>query len=192
MKSSRLEAYSDAVIAIVITIMVLELRTPEEATLASLKPLIPTFIAYIVSFLYLSIYWNTHHHMFQTVEKVNGAVLWANVHLLLWLSLIPFTSHWLSEQVGASIPSFLYAINLFMAGFAFFILKIQLKKIHSNDSMLVSTQLSNLKEKLSLFLYILAIAASILNFVAIAYIVFVIVPILWLIPDKGIEAQFQD
>ena len=136
MKTSRLEAFSDGVLAIIITIMVLELKAPEELTLNALITKIPIFISYIVSFIYLGIYWNNHHHLFQITQKVNGKILWANLHLLFWLSLIPFATSWIGENHVSSVPVAFYGFILLMSGLAFFILQRQIIKHHGKDFIL--------------------------------------------------------
>ena len=191
MSTTRLEAYSDAVIAIVITIMVLELRPPAGSDLTALKALIPTFLAYVVSFIYLSTYWNNHHHLMHVTERVNGAILWANIHLLFWLSLIPFTTAWLSNNPGEMVPSVLYGINLFMAGLAYLILRLALRTLHDEGSLFNSLTQSSGKETLSTWLYLAGILVSLLGQVWVAYGIYAIVAFIWLIPDKRYEAVEQ-
>ena len=133
MKTSRLEAFSDGVLAIIITIMVLELKAPHEITLEALIPTIPVFISYVISFIYIGIYWNNHHHLFQITEKVNGKILWANLHLLFWLSLIPFATSWIGENHVESMPVAFYGFILLMSGFAYYILQTTIIKHHEED-----------------------------------------------------------
>jgi uncharacterized membrane protein len=188
MSTTRLEAYSDAVIAIVVTIMVLELRPPHGSDLAALSEQLPSFLAYILSFIYLSIYWNNHHHLMHVTERVNGGILWGNIHLLFWLSLIPFTTSWLSENPGEVVPSVFYGANLFMAGLAYFILRLALRAGHNPSSQLMVLTESSTKENLSTGLYIVAIIISLYGQVWIAYGIYAIVAFLWVIPDKRFEA----
>jgi uncharacterized membrane protein len=187
-KATRLEAYSDAVIAIVITIMVLELRPPEGASPHALAALVPTFLAYVLSFIYLSIYWNNHHHLLHATEHINGRVMWANIHLLFWLSLVPFSTAWLNEHPGTTLTSAVYGVNLFMAGSAYFILTRTLKAIHAPDSRLNQLTSSAMKENISTGLYLAAIIASLLGWVAVAYGIYVLVALIWVMPDRRYEA----
>ncbi len=191
MKATRLEAYSDAVIAIIITIMVLELHVPEEASLAALAEVLPTFLAYVLSFIYLSIYWNNHHHLLHACDRINGRAMWANIHLLFWLSLVPFSTAWLSQNPGTALTSAVYGINLFMAGLAYYLLTRSLKPIHEPDSRLNSMTASATKEHASTALYLAAIGASLLGWVAAAYALYVLVALMWVIPDRRYEALLQ-
>src|SRR5262245_21895077 len=159
----RLEAFSDGVIAILITIMVLELRTPAGATLDALRPLTPVFLTYVLSFIYLGIYWNNHHHMFQAVERVNGKILWANLHLLFWLSLIPFATGWLGQYHAAAVPTAAYGAVLIMAGIAYTILVVVLVDEQGPDSKLARAIGRDWKGKTSIFLYAVAIALAFYN-----------------------------
>ncbi len=187
MSTKRLEAYSDAVIAIIITIMVLELRPPQGASWSDLGAIIPTLLAYILSFVYLSIYWNNHHHLLHVSERVNGAILWSNIHLLFWLSLVPFTTSWLSGFPGTKVPSAVYGLNLFLAGFAYFLLTRTLRASHASDSLIGILTSYSFKEKISTVLYILGIAVSLLDLVFLAYTIFALVALIWVIPDKRYE-----
>jgi uncharacterized membrane protein len=191
MSTTRLEAYSDAVIAIVITIMVLELRPPEGIGFAALRPLMPIFLGYVLSFVFLSIYWNNHHHLLQATRAVNGAVMWANVHLLFWLSLIPFTTNWLSENPGATWPTVLYGFDLFMAAVAYTILTRAILALQGRDSALGQALGSDAKGKLSVALYVLAILLAFF-FPFIAHAIYAIVALMWLIPDRRIENGLVD
>jgi uncharacterized membrane protein len=186
MKKGRLEAFSDGVIAIIITIMVLELKIPHAADLKSLSPLIPVFLSYILSFVYLGIYWNNHHHLFQAVRHVNGKVLWANLHLLFWLSLIPFVTGWTGENHFAPLPVAFYGVVLLFSGIAYFILSCLLISSHGKDSTLAIAIGNDLKGKVSVFIYALAVF---LAFVSswLAFVMYVLVAIMWLIPDRRIE-----
>jgi uncharacterized membrane protein len=182
----RLEAFSDGVIAIIITIMVLELRVPEGADPAILRPLIPIFLSYVLSFVYIGIYWNNHHHLFQVVRRVNGPTLWANLHLLFWLSLIPFVTSWMGDNHFAPWPVAVYGGVLLLNGFAFVILTRVLVANHGKDSTLAVAVGQDRKGKLSLALYATAIALA-FPFPWAACAVYVIVAIIWLVPDSRIE-----
>jgi uncharacterized membrane protein len=183
---NRLEAFSDGVIAIIITIMVLELRVPAGANLAALRPMTPIFLSYLLSFVLLGIYWNNHHHLLQAVEHVNGLVLWANLHLLFWLSLTPFVTAWMGQNHFASLPAALYGVTLLCAGIAYFILTRTLLRIHASDSVLATALGNDFKGKISIVLYMIAIP---LAFVRswLACSIYVLVEVLWLVPDKRIE-----
>lgn len=192
MNTTRLEAFSDAVIAIVMTIMVLELKVPHGADIASLRPVLPTFLGYLLSFVYLGIYWNNHHHMLHATSKVNGGVLWANLNLLFWLSLFPFATAWVGENHLESIPVAIYGGLLLMAAIAYTILQSAIVK-HDKDAnaLLAEAVGSDLKGKVSLVCY----AASIpLAFVSswISIGLFVLVALIWLIPDPRIEKKLSD
>ena len=186
MGKTRLEAFSDAVIAILLTIMVLELKAPHETDLAALRPLIPTFLAYVLSFVFLGVYWNNHHHMVHTVHRVTGAILWANLHLMFWLSLVPFTTHWMGENWHASTPTALYAFDLLMCGVAYWILQSTILKAEGPDSLLKRAIGRDFKGKMSPVFYI---SAFFLAFVApwIAQVLFVAMSLMWLVPDRRIE-----
>jgi uncharacterized membrane protein len=186
MNRNRLEAFSDGVFAIIITIMVLELKVPHGTEFSSLVPVIPVFFSYVLSFIYLGIYWNNHHHMMHTVKKVNGSILWANLHLLFWLSLIPFVTGWMGENNFAATPLALYGINLLMAAIAYYVLQTMILRIHGNDSILAKAIGRDLKGKMSPILYIIAILSTFLND-WIAGAIYVFVALIWLIPDKRIE-----
>ena len=186
MVKGRLEAFSDGVIAIIITIMVLELKVPHEANLAALQPLVPVLLSYVLSFIYLGIYWNNHHHLFQAVKQVNGKVLWANLHLLFWLSLVPFVTGWMGENHFAELPVFFYGIVLLFAGIAYFILSLTLISHHGKESTLAIAIGRDFKGKISLVIYL---AAILLSFVQtwLALLLYSFVAIIWLIPDRRIE-----
>ncbi len=190
MGKGRLEAFSDGVIAIIITIMVLEMKTPYGHELAALKPLVPVIISYALSFIYVGIYWNNHHHLFQAVRHVNGAILWANLHLLFWLSLIPFVTGWAGETHFAAAPVALYGVVLFMAAIAYSILVRVLINRHGKDSTLAAAIGSDLKGKISVVIYALAIAASFVHSLC-AGVLYVLVAIMWLVPDKRIEKVLE-
>jgi uncharacterized membrane protein len=190
MKTSRIEAFSDGVIAIIITIMVLELKTPEGTGLAALRPVLPELLTYVLSFVYLAIYWNNHHHMLHVTRSVNGAILWANLHLLFWLSLIPFVTGWLGESHGAPWPTALYGIVLLFAAIAYIVLQHEIIQHHGSDSPLAAAVGRDFKGKLSLAMYMAAIA---LAFVAASAsdLLYVAVALLWVIPDRRIEAVLR-
>ncbi|MCG2462032.1 TMEM175 family protein [Flavobacteriaceae bacterium F89] len=186
MKSNRLEAFSDGVLAIIITIMVLELKAPEEVALHALIPTIPTFVSYLFSFIYVGIYWNNHHHLFQATQKINGKILWANLHLLFWLSLIPFTTSWIGENYMAPIPVALYGLVLLMCAIAFFILQASIIKNHGPEFPLRKFIGRDGKGKVSAALYIIGIILSFVN-PWIAIICYIIVALIWLVPDRRFE-----
>lgn len=186
MKKGRLEAFSDGVLAIIITIMVLELKVPHGTDFDSLEPLFPVFISYILSFIYIGIYWNNHHHMMQTVEKVSGGVLWANLHLLFWLSLIPFVTGWMGENHFAAIPVALYGVVLLMAAIAFLILQKIILSVHGNDSILSKAVGHDFKGKISPVLYLVGIVSTYFNS-WIGCALYVLVAIIWLVPDRRVE-----
>ena len=191
MNKNRLEAFSDGVLAIIITIMVLEFKVPVTANFAAILPLLPKFLSYILSFIYVGIYWNNHHHMMHTVMKVNGKILWANLHLLFWLSLIPFATAWIGENHFASLPIMTYGIILFMCGFAFNIMQIKIIKFSGKDSTLKRAIGNAYKEKASIFSYLMAIGLA--YFVPIiSIIIYIFVATMWLIPDKRIERIFDN
>jgi uncharacterized membrane protein len=183
---SRVEAFSDGVIAIIITIMVLELKVPHDTSLAALRPVAPVFLSYVLSFVILGIYWSNHHHLFQVVENISGRVLWANLHLLFWLSLIPFVTGWAGENHFASLPTATYGIVLVFAAIAYFILTRSLLSIHAPDSDLATAFGADFKGKISMVIYLVAIP---LAFVRswMAWAVYVIVVVMWLVPDRRIE-----
>jgi len=186
MNKGRLEAFSDGVIAIIITIMVLEMKVPHGDELASLKPLIPVFISYVLSFVYVAIYWNNHHHMMHAAQHVNGKVLWANVHLLFWLSLMPFVTGWMGENHFATWPVALYGMVMFMNGVAYTILAVALSRLHGPNSAIARAIGRDKKGKLSLLVYAIGIIASFFNnWVGFSF--YVIVAAMWFIPDKRIE-----
>ena len=191
MKKNRLEAFSDGVLAIIITIMVLEFETPEEASLVALSTLSPKFFSYILSFIYIGIYWSNHHHMMFTTERVNGKILWANLHLLFWLSLIPFATAWVGESHFASIPIMIYGIILFMSGFAYNILQVQIIKFTGKNSTLSKAIGKAYKEKIGTLLYIIAIGLSYFTPI-ISILLYIIVAMMWWIPDKRIEKIFNN
>lgn len=186
MGKSRLEAFSDGVLAIIITIMVLELKVPHGDTLGTLAPLIPVFLSYVLSFVYVGIYWNNHHHMLHTVTRVTGPVLWANLHLLFWLSLFPFATGWMGENHFAPLPTAVYGFVLLAAAIAYWLLQQTIIAAQGDSSVLRRAVGSDWKGKLSPVLYVLAILLTLVAAWA-AQLVFVFVAILWLVPDRRIE-----
>ncbi len=186
MNKNRLEAFSDGVIAIIITIMVLEFKIPNGNHLSDLIPLLPTFFSYAVSFLYVAIYWNNHHHMIHTVKNINGKILWANLFLLFWLSLIPFTTAWMGEHHFAKFPMLLYGIILLMNAVAYTILQKSIIQHEGEDSILLKAIGKDYKGKASLFLYLTAIGMTYFN-EWISGGIYIFVALIWLIPDKRIE-----
>ncbi|MBN3807094.1 DUF1211 domain-containing protein [Paraburkholderia sp. Ac-20336] len=186
MGKGRVEAFSDGVIAIIITIMVLELKVPEGHDLAALRPVIPVFCAYVLSFIYVGIYWSNHHHMLHAVQKVNGKVLWANLHLLFWLSLLPAVTHWLGESHLAAWPSALYGVVLFMSAIAYFFLTRTLIHEHGRDSTLARALGGDFKGKVSVVLYLLGIGLAFVEPWASATL-YALVAAWWLVPDRRIE-----
>lgn len=186
MDKGRLEAFSDGVLAIVITIMVLELSAPAEPTLAALKELIPTFLSYVLSFIFIGIYWNNHHHLFQAVEQVDGRILWANLHLLLWLSLVPFVTAWMGETEFAAWPVALYGLNLLLSAVAYYLLVRTLLARHGQDSVLANAVNRDIKGKLSLVIYATAVPLAFVS-TWLAGGLYVLVAIIWLVPDRRIE-----
>ena len=186
MGKGRLEAFSDGVLAIIITIMVLELKVPHGDGWAALAPLVPTLLAYLLSFMYIGIYWNNHHHMLHTVGHVTGPILWANLHLLFWLSLVPVATAWLDEANFATIPTALYGAVLFMSAVAFTILQSLIIASQGHDSLLKRAVGKDRKAKSSLLLYALAIVLAFYNPVA-AIGLYALVALFWLIPDRRIE-----
>ena len=191
MSKGRIEAFSDGVIAILITIMVLELRPPIGTDLAALLPLIPIFLSYVLSFAFLGIYWNNHHHLFQVVRQVNGRVLWANLHLLFWLSLIPFVTAWMGENNFAAWPVALYGVVLLLAGFAYFLLVRALLPLHDDASPLVVAVGDDFKGKISLVIYAAAVPLAFL-IPLLSCVLYVLVAVIWFIPDRRIERVIGD
>ena len=190
MGKGRLEAFSDAVIAIIITIMVLELKVPQGDTVASLLPLLPVFFSYLLSFLYVAIYWNNHHHMLHASTKVTGAILWANLHLLFWLSLFPFATGWMGENHFASVPTALYGVVLLMAAIAYWTLQQTIIASEGPASVLKKAVGRDWKGKVSPLLYVGGIALS-LYFPWAAQAVYVFVALMWLVPDRRIEQTLR-
>lgn len=191
MNSTRLEAFSDAVIAILMTIMVLELKIPHGTDLEALAPLLPIFLSYVLSFVYIAIYWNNHHHMLQATTSVNGKVLWANMHLLFWLSLVPFVTGWMGENHFAPLPTAIYGVVLLCAGTAYTILQTTIVRHHDGKNALLKLAIGNdVKGKLSIVLYVIAILMAFVN-QSISHALYVIVAIMWLVPDRRIEKKIE-
>jgi len=186
MTKGRLEAFSDGVLAIVITIMVLELKVPRGVDLDALEPLLPVFLTYVLSFIYLGIYWNNHHHMFHATKQVSGRILWANLHLLFWLSLFPFATGWMGENHWTGTPTAAYGFVLLMAAIAYYILQRAIIAKQGAGSLLAAAIGSDWKGKLSLVLYVVAVPLSFAT-PWIATATYVLVALLWLIPDRRIE-----
>jgi uncharacterized membrane protein len=186
MEKNRLEAFSDGVIAIIITIMVLELKVPRATEFADLKPLLPVFLSYVLSYIYVGIYWNNHHHLLHSTRRVSGGILWANLHLLFWLSLFPFMTGWMGENHLASVPTAVYGFVLLMAALAYYILQCSIIAQQGHDAVLASALGKDWKGKISPVLYFIAIP---LAFVSpwIANGLYVLVALIWLVPDRRIE-----
>ena len=190
MKTNRLEAFSDGVLAIIITVMVLEMKVPRAIELAALKPVLPVFLSYVLSFIYLGIYWNNHHHLFQATKQVSGSILWANLHLLFWLSLFPFTTAWMGENHLAATPTAIYGFVLLMAAIAYYILQRAIIANEGRKSLLALAIGKDWKGKLSPALYLIAIPLAFVNS-WIASGLYVFVALLWLIPDPRIERELE-
>jgi uncharacterized membrane protein len=191
MHKSRLEAFSDGVLAIIITIMVLALQVPKEPTWQAIMALWPVFLSYVLSFIYVGIYWNNHHHMFQAARSVTGGVLWANLHLLFWLSLLPFSTAWMGENEFARIPMMLYGSNLLLCAMAYYILQLQLAAHHGPDSAFTQALGRDVKGKASLAVYAIGLAAAWWVSPWIGFASFSLVAFFWMIPDKRMERAFS-
>ncbi|MGH8139387.1 MAG: TMEM175 family protein [Steroidobacteraceae bacterium] len=191
MKTTRLEAFSDGVIAILITIMVLDLKIPHEPTWNALGTQLPIFLSYALSFVFLGIYWNNHHHMFHLVDRVSGAILWANLHLLFWLSLIPFTTGWMGENHFGPLPVAIYGCVLLAAALSYTILQLTIVRHPNAGSRLAAALGSDAKGKLSIMAYVVAIPSAFIN-PWIAEALYVAVAAMWLIPDRRIEATLRE
>ena len=189
MKTNRLEAFSDGVFAIIITIMVLELKVPHDADINALRPLLPIFLTYLLSFIYLGIYWNNHHHLLSVCRRVSGGIMWANLHLLFWSSLLPFVTGWMGENHFQSIPSALYGGVLLMAALAYLILQTLIIREHGRDSKLAQAIGSDVKGKVSLVIYVIAIGVSLVQ-PSIAGCLYIAVAVMWLIPDPRLQKAF--
>ncbi|PNQ72812.1 hypothetical protein C1T31_09905 [Hanstruepera neustonica] len=191
MTKGRLEAFTDGVLAIIITIMVLEMKVPHGGDFKDLEPLLPVFLSYVLSFIYLAIYWNNHHHMMQTVTHVNGKILWANMHLLFWLSLVPFVTGWMGENHFTIASVSTYGIVLLGAAIAYWLLQRLIIKSHGKDSILALALGKDLKGKISPILYVIGILGAFLN-IWISGIMFILVAIIWLAPDMRIEHALKN
>jgi TMEM175 potassium channel family protein len=191
MPKSRLEAFSDGVIAVIITIMVLEMKVPHGTDLAALVPLWPVFLAYVLSFIYVGIYWNNHHHLMHAVQRVNGSILWANLHLLFWLSLVPFVTGWMSENHFAALPVAAYGVVLLMSGFAFVLLTQCLVVIHGQDSDIARRLRDDRKGKMSVVIYAIAIPLAFVEW-WLALALYALVAAMWFVPDRRIERHGSD
>ena len=191
MSTTRLEAFSDGVLAIIITIMVLELHVPHGTTLTDLAPVIPTFLSYVLSFIYIGIYWNNHHHMLHVTRQVTGSILWANLHLLFWLSLVPFVTAWMGENHFAAVPTALYGVILLMAAIAYWILQRRILAHEGPESVLAKAVGRDLKGKLSPFFYLTAIALAFVN-QWFSDALYVAVALMWLVPDRRIERRLGE
>ena len=191
MGTNRLEAFSDGVLAIIITIMVLELRVPHDASLAALQPLWGVFLSYVLSFLYLGIYWNNHHHMLHTAHTVTGGILWANLHLLFWLSLVPFVTGWMGENHFAPVPTATYGVILVMAAIAYWILQRFIIRSQGANSLLRKAVGRDWKGKLSPALYVVGILTALVA-PYIGGAIYALVAVIWLVPDRRIERVLRD
>ncbi len=191
MTKNRLEAFSDGVLAIIIIIMVLEMKVPHGADLADLRPLLPVASSYVLSFVYLGIYWNNHHHMLHATQQVSGGVLWANLHLLFWLSLVPFVTAWMGENHFAPAPTSLYGVVLLLAAIAYYVLQQTIIRVQGPGSLLAAAVGRDLKGKLSPLFYVIAIPAAFVH-PAIAGGLYVLVALLWLVPDRRIERRLAE
>jgi TMEM175 potassium channel family protein len=191
MSKGRLEAFSDGVIAILMTIMVLELRVPEGSDWEALRPLLPVFLTYVLSFVFLGIYWNNHHHMLHATGRINGKILWANLHLLFWLSLVPFVTGWMGENHFAPLPTAVYGGVLFLAGIAYLILERAIVLEEGPESKLAAAIGAETKGKLSAALYAVAIALAFVD-QRISDVIYVFVALMWLVPDRRIESKLKE
>jgi uncharacterized membrane protein len=191
MGKGRLEAFSDGVIAIIITIMVLEMKVPHDSALSALQPLIPVFLSYLLSFIYVGIYWNNHHHLMHTADHVSGGLLWANLHLLFWLSLIPFTTGWMGENHFSAAPLALYGFVLLMCAFAWWLLQNRLLATHGKKSALATAVGRDIKGKISPLLYLVGIVTAFFN-EYVSEAVYVLVALMWLVPDRRFEKALHE
>ena len=190
MDKDRLTAFSDGVIAVIITIMVLELKPPHDASFGALKEVTPVFLSYVLSFIYVAIYWNNHHHFFHLVHRVNGAILWANLHLLFWLSLIPFTTAWMGENHFSSVPTAVYGISLLMPAVAWFILQAAIIRSQGPNSPLARAIGGDIKGKVSPVLYIAGIVLAFVD-TWISDALYALVALMWLVPDRRVERAIR-
>ena len=192
MDKTRMEAFSDGVSAVIITIIVLEMKVPHGPEFDSLVPLLPVFLTYVLSFVYVGIYWNNHHHMFKLIKSVNGAILWANLHLLFWLSLLPFTTGWMGENHFQRWPTVLYGVNLLLCALAYTVLQTCLIRHHGRDSPLAKAISTDLKGKASPLLYVGGIVTAWTLSAWGGIVFFVIVALMWLLPDRRIERMIAE
>ena len=190
MTKDRLEAFTDGVMAVIITIMVLELKAPHGADLAALQPLMPVFLTYVLSFVYLGIHWNNHHHMLHATDRINGGILWANLHLLFWLSLVPFATSWMGENHFSSWPTAVYGIVMLCAGIAYYILQTTIVRAQGPGSKLARAIGADRKGKLSPVLYAAAIPLAFVN-ETLSDAVYIAVALIWLVPDRRIERRLD-
>jgi len=190
MTKTRLEAFSDAVIAILITIMILELKIPHGATWDALTPVLPSFLSYVLSYIYLGIYWTNHHHMIHATERISGGVLWANLHLLFWLSLVPFATGWMGDNHNAPLPTAVYGAVLVLAAIAYTILQARIIAVQGPHSKLATAVGSDRKGKISIVLYLIAIPAAFVHQL-ISDAIYVTVALIWLVPDRRIESRLN-
>jgi len=191
MTTNRMEAFSDGVIAIIITIMVLELRVPHESSLTALQPLIPVLLSYLLSFIYIGIYWSNHHHLLHAVDRVNGRILWANLHLLFWLSLVPFVTAWMGENHFQRVPVAVYGVVLLAASIAYYILTRALIALHGLTSTLATAVGKDFKGRVSTAIYIVGIPCALLKW-WLGFGLYVLVAIIWLVPDRRIERSLSE
>ena len=190
MEKDRLVAFSDGVIAVIITIMVLELKTPHDVSLGALREAAPVFLSYVLSFIYVAIYWNNHHHFFTLVSRVGGAVLWANLHLLFWLSFIPFATSWLGEHPSSPVPTTIYGVALLMPAIAWYVLQTVIIRVQGSGSALAQALGRDIKGKLSPPLYLAGILLAFVD-TRISDAIYVLVALMWLVPDRRIERAAQ-
>jgi uncharacterized membrane protein len=191
MQKNRLESFSDCVLSIIITIMVLELKVPHGDNWAALTGLLPVFLSYVLSFIFLAIYWTNHHHLMHTIRRVNGLILWANIHLLFWLSLIPFTTAWVGNNPFTPLPTALYGVNLLMSAASYYLLQRAIIHTHGADALLAKALGHDIKGKVSLLLYFSAIGLAFLE-PRLAHACYLIVALLWVVPDQRIERALKD
>ncbi len=191
MNKGRLEAFSDGVLAIILTIMVLEIKVPQGSDFEAIKPMLPVMSSYVLSFIYIGIYWNNHHHLMHTVKYVSGDILWANLHLLFWLSLVPLVTNWMGKNPFAPVPMALYGVMLLMSSIAYWILQQRILKKHGSDSLLAKALGKDIKGKLSPILYLLAIISTCYS-EWISITLYTLVAFIWLIPDKRIQIIFDE
>jgi uncharacterized membrane protein len=190
MERDRLVAFSDGVIAVIITIMVLELKTPHDASLGALQQAAPVFLGYVLSFIYVGIYWSNHHHMLYLAPRVSGGILWANLHLLFWLSLIPFTTSWLGEHYDAAIPAAVYGVSLLMPALAWYGLQTLIVRAQGRDSALARALGRDVKGKISPLLYLAGILLAFID-ARLAEAIYVVVALMWVVPDRRFERELQ-